>query len=107
MTTCERCKNSCTECHSLSVEMDGRNIMLAQFTLCHDCYQYGQLIEPVARIQAFLNPSHMIIIDLEFEPTLYYVMNCQTFEYIEGDDRRAWRTNDCEVAQDKLAELTT
>ena len=106
MITCERCKKSFAERRSINVEMDGRNVMLAQFTLCQDCYDYGQLIEPIVRVEAFLNPSHMIITDVEYEPTQYYVMNCQTFEYVNGDDDRAWRTNDAEVAQDKLAEIT-
>lgn len=105
MAICERCKNSYAAPHSLNVEMNGRNVMLAQFTLCANCYDYGELIEPISRVNAFLNPSHMIITDIENSPTWYYVMDCRTFEYLTGADSRAWHTANLEEAQDKLAEV--
>ena len=105
MATCERCKMSDGECHSLQVELAGHNVLLAQFTLCQECYQYGERIEPIARVAAFLDPSHMIITDNENAPTWYYIMDCRTFEYLRGSDGRVWHDIDMADAQDRLVEV--
>ena len=105
---CERCGASNhivsdIRNRSLNVEMAGRNVMLAQFTLCRECYTYGGVIEPIGRVHAFLNPEYEIVTDIQGQH--YYITEAKTGEYIRGADGRVWETELMDAAQDKLADL--
>lgn len=109
MTVCERCGYSGGANHSLQVELDDRNVQLAQFMLCEDCYRYGEHIEPIARITAFLKPSHTIVVDMNhapFAPTIYYIRDNKTEECIKNARGQPWWTEYLYVAQDKLEEVS-